>query len=65
MHGLRLLKDEGMKKINFAGGEPFILERGHYLGELAQYCKTDLQLESVSIISNGSRITEQWMREYG
>ena len=63
--GMKILEQAGMKKINFAGGEPFILHDGHFLGMLARYCKQDLGIESVSIISNGSRITEEWMKEYG
>lgn len=63
--GLRLLKESGLKKINFAGGEPFIVDKGRFLGELVRYCKRELGLESVSIISNGSRITQEWMQEYG
>jgi len=35
--GLRLLKDEGMKKLNFAGGEPFLYPE--FLGKLVQFCK--------------------------
>ncbi|XP_075413266.1 S-adenosylmethionine-dependent nucleotide dehydratase RSAD2 isoform X2 [Tenrec ecaudatus] len=31
--GLLLLKDAGMEKINFSGGEPFIHDRGEYLGD--------------------------------
>ncbi len=54
-----------MKKINFAGGEPFILDQGKYLGELIKYSKDDLSLESVSVISNGSRVTQEWMNTYG
>jgi radical S-adenosyl methionine domain-containing protein 2 len=57
------LKDAGMKKINFAGGEPFLYPK--FLGQLVQYCKEDLKLESVSIVSNGSTITEGWMQQYG
>ena len=37
--GLQMLRQAGMKKINFAGGEPFILETGKFLGELVKYCK--------------------------
>ena len=59
--GLLLLHEAGMKKINFAGGEPFIPDSGHFLGHLVRYCKEELHLESVSIISNGSKITEEWM----
>jgi len=61
--GLRLLAEAGMKKINFAGGEPFLYPK--YLGALCRYCKDDLKLESVSIISNGTKVTEKWVEEYG
>lgn len=55
----------GMKKINFSGGEPFIHKKGKFVGELVKYCKEDLQLPSVSIVSNGSLITEEWFQQYG
>ena len=55
----------GMEKINFSGGEPFLKQKGRYLGELVRYCKQDLQLPSVTIVSNGSLITEDWFQEYG
>jgi radical S-adenosyl methionine domain-containing protein 2 len=54
-----------MKKINFSGGEPFIHKKGRFVGELVEYCKKDLQLQSVSIVSNGSLITEEWFQQYG
>ena len=54
-----------MKKLNFSGGEPFIYKKGKFVGELVQYCKYDLQLPSVSIVSNGSLISEEWFQEYG
>ena len=54
-----------MKKINFSGGEPFIHKKGKFVGELVRYCKSDLQLPSVTIVSNGSLITEEWFQEYG
>ncbi|XP_059375198.1 S-adenosylmethionine-dependent nucleotide dehydratase RSAD2 [Carassius carassius] len=63
--GLRLLKEAGMEKINFSGGEPFIHEKGNFLGELVRYCKQELQLPSVSIVSNGSLIRETWFQKYG
>ena len=63
--GLKMLKEAGMLKINFSGGEPFIHQRGKFVGELSKYCKQDLGLPSVSIISNGSLITEKWMKDYG
>ncbi|XP_053141823.1 radical S-adenosyl methionine domain-containing protein 2 [Hemicordylus capensis] len=63
--GLRLLKEAGMEKINFSGGEPFLPERGEFVGKLVQFCKQDLKLPSVSIVSNGSMIKERWFKRYG
>lgn len=54
-----------MEKINFSGGEPFLHERGDFLGEMVRYCKEELQLPSVSIVSNGSMIKERWFKKYG
>lgn len=59
--GLRLLKEAGMRKLNIAGGEPFLYPR--LLTELLCYCKEELGVESISIVSNGSKIREKWMRE--
>jgi radical S-adenosyl methionine domain-containing protein 2 len=59
--GLRLLKEAGMRKLNIAGGEPFLYPR--LLTELLRYSKEELHLESVSIVSNGSKIREKWMQE--
>ncbi|KAF2168400.1 hypothetical protein M409DRAFT_65407 [Zasmidium cellare ATCC 36951] len=61
--GLHLLAEAGMKKINFAGGEPFLYPK--LLGQLCQYCKEELKLESVSIISNGTKIDRKWLVENG
>ncbi|CAJ0947550.1 unnamed protein product [Ranitomeya imitator] len=58
-------KCERMEKINFSGGEPFLQERGNFLGKLVEYCKKELQLPSVSVVSNGSQITEKWFKSYG
>jgi len=60
---MALLKASGMKKINFAGGEPFM--NADFLGQLARYCKETLQLESVSVVTNGSKVTSKWLKEYG
>jgi len=30
-----------------------------------KYCKNELKLESVSVVSNGSKITEKWFKKYG
>ncbi|XP_028393239.1 radical S-adenosyl methionine domain-containing protein 2-like isoform X2 [Dendronephthya gigantea] len=63
--GLQLLKQAGMEKINFSGGEPFIEGRhGKFVGEIVRYCKEELGL-SVSIVSNGSLIREEWFKNYG
>ena len=54
-----------MEKINFSGGEPFIYKRGEFVGELTRYCKEDLKMQSVSIVCNGSLVTERWFSKYG
>lgn len=54
-----------MQKINFSGGEPFIYKRGHHLGKMVKYCKLCLDIPSVTIVSNGSLITEKWFQLYG
>ncbi|KAI1052700.1 hypothetical protein LB507_009806 [Fusarium sp. FIESC RH6] len=54
--GLWLLKEAGMRKLNIAGGEPFLYPR--LLTELLQYGKEKLGIESISIM-----ITEKWIRE--
>lgn len=63
--GLSLLVQAGMRKINFSGGEPFIVKKGKFLGEMVKFCKDDLRMESVTIVSNGSLITRQWFEDYG
>ena len=60
-----MLAQAGMKKINFSGGEPFLIQGGHYLGEMVRYCKEELDIQSVTVVSNGSKVTESWMAEYG
>lgn len=61
--GLKLLSVAGMRKINFAGGEPFLYPK--YLGSLVEYCKDHLQIESVSIVTNGSRVTDAFLASHG
>uniref|UniRef100_A0A8D2QKE1 S-adenosylmethionine-dependent nucleotide dehydratase RSAD2 n=1 Tax=Zonotrichia albicollis TaxID=44394 RepID=A0A8D2QKE1_ZONAL len=63
--GLAMLKEGGMEKINFSGGEPFLQDRGEFVGKLVQFCKQELELPSVSIVSNGSLIRRQWFEKYG
>ncbi|KAL8713101.1 MAG: hypothetical protein Q9225_006821, partial [Loekoesia sp. 1 TL-2023] len=60
--GIKLLVEAGMRKINFAGGEPFLYPA--FLGELVRYCKADLKMESVSIVTNGSLVKEKWLETY-
>lgn len=57
--GLRLLKGAGMRKLNIAGGEPFL--HPDFLSSMLQYCKEELGVESISIVSNGSLIIDEWM----
>lgn len=35
------------------------------MGELIKYSKNVCEFESVSIVTNGSKITEEWMSTYG
>lgn len=61
--GLRKLVEAGMKKLNVAGGEPFLFPE--FLGNICQYVKENHHLESVSIVTNGSKVTEKWLQKYG
>ncbi|KAI1760119.1 hypothetical protein GGR53DRAFT_510978 [Hypoxylon sp. FL1150] len=61
--GLRLLSEAGMRKINFAGGEPFLYPST--LAMLCRFCKEELGLESVSIITNGTKVTQKWIQQHG
>lgn len=61
--GLALLKKAGMRKLNFAGGEPFLYP--DYMGELILFCKKTLKLEAVSIVTNGSKATPSFFVKYG
>ena len=63
--GIKMLVEAGMKKINFSGGEPFIVERGKYVGELVKFSKLGMNIESVTIVSNGSLIKDKWFQEFG
>ena len=63
IYGLHKLKDAGTKKINFAGGEPFLYP--NYLGELIKQCKENIKIEKVSIITNGSLVKRSFFEKYG
>lgn len=52
-----------MRKINFAGGEPFLY--APFLGILVKFCKEQLRLESVSIVTNGSLVKREFLQRYG
>ena len=58
------VRQQGGKKLNFAGGEPFLPEYHERLGEMVKYAK-QIGFESVSIISNGKFIKEKWFKDYG
>ncbi|RAL17791.1 radical SAM enzyme [Aspergillus homomorphus CBS 101889] len=60
---LALLQAAGMRKINFAGGEPFLYPV--QLGQMVDYCKEVLSLESVSIVTNGSKVTRRFLARHG
>ena len=57
---IKILKENGIYKINFAGGEPFM---NQYLGDYISYAK-EVGLKT-SIITNASRMTYQWLVKYG
>ena len=59
------MREAGCVKIDFAGGEPFLQPR--FLGILVQYAKSTLLYESVSIISNASKldVMSKWFDEFG
>ena len=61
--GMRMLAEKGLKKLNFAGGEPFLYPK--FVGELAKFCKEELGLDSVSVVTNGSKLREKWFQKYG
>jgi radical S-adenosyl methionine domain-containing protein 2 len=52
-----------MVKLNISGGEPYL--QGDFIGEVFRYCKDELNLESCSVVTNGSKVTERWLDTYG
>jgi len=50
-----------MRKLDFAGGGPFLYPA--FMRELLRYGKRDLGIESMSIVSNGSKITKKFLSE--
>ena len=63
IHGLKILKEYGVRKINFAGGEPFIHPK--FLGELIKKCKEDIKIEKISVITNGSLVKKIFLKNSG
>jgi radical S-adenosyl methionine domain-containing protein 2 len=61
--GLHILKNSGTRKINFAGGEPFLFPS--YLGELIKQCKENIKIEKISIVTNGSLVKRDFFLKYG
>lgn len=53
---INLLSEAGFRKINFAGGEPTLYRRLPDLIRAAKSCGL-----TTSIVTNGSRITEEWL----
>lgn len=60
---LRKLAEKGMRKVNMSGGEPFLYS--NHLGEICKFCKEELNLESVSIVTNGSKVQKSFFKRYG
>jgi radical S-adenosyl methionine domain-containing protein 2 len=58
-----MLKKAGTRKLNIAGGEPFIYP--HYLGELIKHCKENIKIEKISVITNGSLVKKNFFEKYG
>jgi radical S-adenosyl methionine domain-containing protein 2 len=63
IRGLKLLKQAGTRKINFAGGEPFT--DANFLGKCIQECKENIGIEKISIITNGSLVKKSFFEKYG
>lgn len=66
--GLRLLVACGMEKINFSGGEPFLEPQRlaslcRFIGEELRPLDPQKERVYVSIITNGSLVTEAWIQE--
>lgn len=59
--GIQVLRDFGIEKINFAGGEPFLYPT--MLGEMIKFSK-EIGF-ATSVITNGSLVTAEWFDTYG
>ena len=56
---INMIKNYGIYKINFAGGEPLL---NNYIGDYIQYSK-EIGLKT-SIITNGSKLTNKWLNTH-
>jgi radical S-adenosyl methionine domain-containing protein 2 len=36
-----------------------------FIGEIFRFCKTELKLDFVSVVTNGLKVTEKWLDKYG
>ena len=63
IRGCDMLKKAGTRKLNIAGGEPFIYP--HYLGELIKQCKENIKIEKISVITNGSLVKKDFFDKFG
>jgi radical S-adenosyl methionine domain-containing protein 2 len=61
--GLRLLRRAGMQKLNISRGELFLYPK--FLAAMMKFCKEELHLESVSIVTNGSKVTRDFLKANG
>lgn len=59
----KMMELKNFNKINFVGGEPFCFPK--ILGNSIKYCKKNLQMPRISIVSNGYYINKEWMEEHG
>jgi radical S-adenosyl methionine domain-containing protein 2 len=58
---MKLSKEAGMGKLDFAGGEPFLYPI--FMQKLRRYVKEDLKIQSMSIISNVSKTMKRFLHE--
>ena len=57
---IKMLKDYGVYKLNFAGGEPMLNKN---LGDYIKFSKS-IGLKT-SMITNATRLTKKWLNEHG
>mmetsp|Transcript_47226 Transcript_47226/g.131307 ORF Transcript_47226/g.131307 Transcript_47226/m.131307 type:complete len:297 (+) Transcript_47226:204-1094(+) len=67
---IHLLRDSGVGKVNFCGGEPFFKAKGTHVGKLLAECKREVPgsvhpAPVTGIMTNGSLVTREWFDEYG